>query len=138
MKEIKNQPGLKNLTWSQICTYIVYTYAPAVNLMNTVLKRPRKFRIAQNCKITQTVQLTWASLQTPFSLSELAYIHAFIYTTWNWSVWPIHPKPCQFIASRNHSLVQRTESKGNSTACKERNCSHVQVDFRPFSRNMLQ
>ena len=41
--------------------------------MNTVLKRPRKFRIAQNCKITQTVQLTLASLQTPFSLSELAY-----------------------------------------------------------------
>ena len=70
-----------------MCTYIVYTqYAPAdlnitvpitvaVNLMNTVLKRPRKFRIAQNCKITQTVQLTLASLQTPFSLSELAYIH---------------------------------------------------------------
>ena len=42
--------------------------------MNTVLKRPRKFRIAQNCKITQTVQLTIASLQTPFSMSELAYI----------------------------------------------------------------
>ena len=42
--------------------------------MNTVLKRPRKFRIAQNCKISQTVQLTLASLQTPFSMSELAYI----------------------------------------------------------------
>ena len=39
-----------------------------------VLKRPRKFRIAQICKITQTVQLALASLQTPFSLSELAYI----------------------------------------------------------------
>ena len=47
----------------------------AVSLMNTVLKRTRKFRIAQNCKITQTVQLTLASLQTPLSLSELAYLH---------------------------------------------------------------
>ena len=65
--------------------HCIYTYAPAdlnitvpitvaVNLMNTVLKRPRKFRIAQNCEINQTVQLTSASLQTPFSLSELAYI----------------------------------------------------------------
>ena len=43
--------------------------------MNTALKRSRKFRTAQNRKITQTVQLTLASLQTPFSLSELAYIH---------------------------------------------------------------
>ena len=51
----------------------------AVNLMNTVLKRSRKFRIAQNCKIIQTVQLTLASLQTPFSLSDLPFapcIHA--------------------------------------------------------------
>ena len=45
----------------------------AVNLMSTVLKRPRTYRIAPNCKITQTVQLTLASLQTPFSLAELAY-----------------------------------------------------------------
>ena len=64
----------------------MYTqYAPAdlnntvpiavpLNLMNTVLKRSRKYRIAQNCKITHTVQLTLVSLQTPFSLSELAYI----------------------------------------------------------------
>ena len=44
-----------------------------------------------------------------------------------------HPKPCEFIASRNHSLVERTESKGNSKAGKARNCSHVQVDFRPYN-----
>ena len=44
-----------------------------------------------------------------------------------------HPKPCQFIASRNHSLVELTESKGNSTVCKARNCSHVQVDVRPYN-----
>ena len=35
-----------------------------VTLMNTVLKRSRKFGIAQNHKITQTTQPTLASLQT--------------------------------------------------------------------------
>ena len=50
---------------------------PPVNLMNTALKRSTKFRIAQNRprKITQTLQLTLASLQTPFSLSALVYMH---------------------------------------------------------------
>ena len=48
-----------------------------------------------------------------------------------------HSKPCQFIASRNHSLVERTESKGNSKACKGRNCSHVQVDFRPYNEEHI-
>ena len=46
---------------------------------------------------------------------------------------PEHPEPCQFIASRNHSLVERTESKGNSTACEVRNYTHVQVHFRPYN-----
>ena len=44
-----------------------------------------------------------------------------------------HPKPWQLIASRNHSLVEQTESKGNSTACKARNCLQVQVDFWPYN-----
>ena len=35
-----------------------------VTLMNTLLKRSRKFGIAQNHKITQTTQPTLASLQT--------------------------------------------------------------------------
>ena len=48
-----------------------------------------------------------------------------------------HPKPCQFIASRNHSLVKRTESKGYSKACKARNRSHVQVDFRPYNEEHI-
>ena len=59
--------------WPQ--QYSAHYMPVAVNLMNTVLKRSRKYRIAQNCKITQTVQLTLASLQTRFSLSELAYIY---------------------------------------------------------------
>ena len=40
----------------------------------------------------------------------------------------ITPRPRHFIASRDHSLVERTVSKGSS---KAGNCSHVQVDFRP-------
>ena len=47
------------------------------------------------------------------------------------------PRPCQLIASRNHSLVERTESKGNSKACKARNCTHVQVDFRPYNEEHI-
>ena len=32
------------------------------------------------------------------------------------------PRPCQLIAWRNHSLGERTESKGKSKTCKGRNC----------------
>ena len=47
------------------------------------------------------------------------------------------PRPCQFIASRNHSLVERTESEGNSKACKARNCWHVQVDLRLYNEEHI-
>ena len=57
MKEIENQPRLKNLTWNQICTYIVYTYAPA-DLNNTVpIAVPLYWRDQESTELPKTVRL---------------------------------------------------------------------------------
>ena len=45
--------------------------------MNTVPKRPRKFRIAINGKITQTLQLTLVSPQNPLPNSVRVSINTY-------------------------------------------------------------
>ena len=43
----------------------------------------------------------------------------------------ITPRQRHFIASRDHSLVERTVLKGSLKSMQARNSSYGQVDFRP-------
>ena len=48
------------------------------------------------------------------------------------------PRPCQFIASRNRSLVERTESKGNSKDAKQGTVRMFKWTFDLTTRKTLQ
>ena len=69
--------NLKSNLTCNICTD--FNNKIALNLMNTVPKRSKKFRIAKNGKITHTLQLTLVSPQNPLPNSVRVSIYIYIY-----------------------------------------------------------